>query len=107
MPQGNIQRRLQVFATSPSDPNFALGYRMVGGDYNALGQLGRAMEYSTRAFQYYNKISQRTERRGTTAVFAPRWTAKTDQRTRTGTKAEQINAVLANRGPQTLERSMK
>jgi hypothetical protein len=33
---------------------------------------------------------RRAERRGATAVFAPRWPAKTDQRTRTGTKAEQI-----------------
>ena len=59
MPQGNIQRHLQVFATSPSDPNFALGYRIVGGDYNALGQLGRVMEYSTRAFQLRDHFGER------------------------------------------------
>ena len=29
------------------DPNFAMGYRIVGGDYNDLGQLGRASEYYT------------------------------------------------------------
>jgi tetratricopeptide (TPR) repeat protein len=49
----------RVFATSPSDPNFALGYRIVGGDYNALAQLGRAMEYSTRAFQLRDHFSER------------------------------------------------
>src|SRR5271165_6235505 len=39
------------------DPNFAMGYRIVGGDYNALGQLGRAMEYYTRAFQLRDHAS--------------------------------------------------
>ena len=60
MPQGKIQRRLQVFATSPSDPNFALGYRIVGGDYNALGQLGRRhRSTSTRAFQLRDHFNER------------------------------------------------
>ena len=41
------------------DPNFALGYRIVGGDYNALGQLGRATEYYTRAFELRDHASER------------------------------------------------
>jgi tetratricopeptide (TPR) repeat protein len=31
----------------------------VGGDYNALDQLGRAMECSTRAFQLRDHFSER------------------------------------------------
>ena len=41
------------------DPNFALCYRILGGDYNALGQLGRATEYYTRAFQLRDHASER------------------------------------------------
>src|SRR5437762_13678989 len=33
------------------DPNFATGYGAVGNDYYALGELGRASEYFTKAFQ--------------------------------------------------------
>jgi len=33
------------------DPNFALGYLAAGDDYFTLGELGRAREYYTRAFQ--------------------------------------------------------
>jgi len=41
------------------DPNFALCYRILGGNYNALGQLGRASEYYTRAFQLRDHASER------------------------------------------------
>jgi eukaryotic-like serine/threonine-protein kinase len=41
------------------DPNFALCYRILGGDYNSLGQLGRATEYYTRAFQLRDHASER------------------------------------------------
>jgi len=41
------------------DPQFAMGYRTVGGDYNALNQLGRANEYYTRAFQLRDHASER------------------------------------------------
>jgi hypothetical protein len=47
---------------------------------------------------------RRAKRRGTTAVFAARWPAKTDQRTRTGAQAEQVKKCgpqLERRGPQT------
>jgi eukaryotic-like serine/threonine-protein kinase len=41
------------------DPNFAMGYRAVGIDYNNLGQLGRASEYFTKAFQLREHASER------------------------------------------------
>jgi hypothetical protein len=46
---------------------------------------------------------RRTERRGATAVFPSRWTAAEDERTRTGTKTEQIKKAvpsLSHPGPQ-------
>jgi serine/threonine protein kinase/Tfp pilus assembly protein PilF len=51
------------------DPNFALGYRVVGGDYNALGQLGRAIEYYTRAFQLRDHASERGKLSITAAYY--------------------------------------
>jgi tetratricopeptide (TPR) repeat protein/predicted Ser/Thr protein kinase len=33
------------------DPNFAMGYAAVGDDYFNLGEIGRAREYDTKAFQ--------------------------------------------------------
>jgi serine/threonine protein kinase/tetratricopeptide (TPR) repeat protein len=41
------------------DPSFALGYRAVGGDYDSLGQSGRASEYYTKAFQLRDRASER------------------------------------------------
>jgi serine/threonine protein kinase/tetratricopeptide (TPR) repeat protein len=41
------------------DPNFAMGYRAVGADYNNLSELGRASEYLTRAFQLREHASER------------------------------------------------
>jgi eukaryotic-like serine/threonine-protein kinase len=41
------------------DPNFAMGYRAAGGDYLSLGELGRATEYFTRAFQLREHASER------------------------------------------------
>ncbi|MGO8793277.1 MAG: protein kinase domain-containing protein [Candidatus Sulfotelmatobacter sp.] len=41
------------------DPSFALGYRAVGGDYDSLGQAGRAGEYYTKAFQLRDRASER------------------------------------------------
>ena len=40
------------------DPNFALCYRILGGDYNAMGQLGRASEYYSKAFQLRDHASE-------------------------------------------------
>jgi serine/threonine protein kinase/tetratricopeptide (TPR) repeat protein len=41
------------------DPNFALGYLAVGNDYYNLGELGRASEYFTKAFQLREHASER------------------------------------------------
>jgi tetratricopeptide (TPR) repeat protein len=41
------------------DPNFALGYNAVGDDYYNLGELGRASEYYTKAFQLREHASER------------------------------------------------
>jgi serine/threonine protein kinase/Tfp pilus assembly protein PilF len=41
------------------DPNFAMGYRGVGGIYLSLGESGRASEYLTRAFQLREFATQR------------------------------------------------
>ena len=41
------------------DPNFAMGYAAVGGDYSSLGELGRASEYFTKAFQLREHASER------------------------------------------------
>jgi len=41
------------------DPSFALGYRAVGGDYDSLGEVGRASEYYTKAFELRDRASER------------------------------------------------
>jgi serine/threonine protein kinase/tetratricopeptide (TPR) repeat protein len=41
------------------DPNFAMGYWAVGMDYSTLGELGRASEYLTKAFQLREHSSER------------------------------------------------
>ncbi len=41
------------------DPNFAMGYASVGSDYQSLGELGRASEYITKAFQLREHASER------------------------------------------------
>ena len=41
------------------DPNFAIGYWAVGSDYFSLGELRRASEYFTRAFQLREHASER------------------------------------------------
>jgi serine/threonine protein kinase/tetratricopeptide (TPR) repeat protein len=41
------------------DPNFAIGYLAVGGDYSSIGELGRASEYYTKAFQLRERASER------------------------------------------------
>src|ERR1700758_501312 len=49
----NLQRAIQL------DPNFAMGYEAVGFDYTNLGELGRASEYVTKAFQLREHASER------------------------------------------------
>jgi tetratricopeptide (TPR) repeat protein len=50
------------------DPNFAFGYAAVGWDYDVMGQLGRAREYFTKAFQLRGHASDR-ERLAITADY--------------------------------------
>jgi tetratricopeptide (TPR) repeat protein len=47
------QRAIQL------DPNFALGYMAVGSDYSYVGEVGRANEYFTKAFQLRERASER------------------------------------------------
>ena len=47
------QRAIQL------DPDFAMGYRAAGVDYNSLGEAGRASEYFTKAFQLRDHASER------------------------------------------------
>jgi eukaryotic-like serine/threonine-protein kinase len=41
------------------DPNFAMGYEVVGNDYASLGELGRASDYFAKAFQLREHASER------------------------------------------------
>jgi eukaryotic-like serine/threonine-protein kinase len=41
------------------DPDFALGYWAVGDDYGSLGEVGRASEYFSKAFQLREHASER------------------------------------------------
>jgi serine/threonine protein kinase/tetratricopeptide (TPR) repeat protein len=47
------QRAIQL------DPNFATGYRALGGDYLSLAEIGRASAYFTKAFQLREHASER------------------------------------------------
>jgi tetratricopeptide (TPR) repeat protein len=48
-----LQRAIEV------DPNFAMAYAAVAGDYNNLGELERSSEYSTKAFELREHASER------------------------------------------------
>ena len=41
------------------DPNFAMGYLVVGADYTTLGEPGRASQFYTKAFQLREHASER------------------------------------------------
>ncbi|MGD1079791.1 MAG: winged helix-turn-helix domain-containing protein [Candidatus Sulfotelmatobacter sp.] len=47
------QRAIQL------DPNFAMGYFAVGYDYFILGEVGRASEYFSKAFELSSQVSER------------------------------------------------
>src|SRR6266852_1273775 len=51
------------------DPNFATGYGEVGNDYYALGELGRASEYFTKAFQLREHASEREKLKITAGYY--------------------------------------
>jgi serine/threonine protein kinase/tetratricopeptide (TPR) repeat protein len=60
------------------DPNFAMGYWIVGEDYVGLGQLGRGNEYLTKAFQLREHASER-EKLEITAYYYRSVTGEVDK----------------------------
>jgi len=70
------QRAIQL------DPNFAMGYSAVGTDYFSLGELGRASEYFTKAFQLREHASER-EKVATAATYYQNVTGELDKAVQT------------------------
>jgi serine/threonine protein kinase/tetratricopeptide (TPR) repeat protein len=64
------------------DPNFAMGYAVVGDDYFSLSELGRASEYFTKAFQLRDHASER-EKLEITANYYDTVTGELDKATQT------------------------
>ena len=64
------------------DPNFAMGYWAVGLDYATLGELGRASEYFTKAFQLREHASER-EKLAITADYYRNVTGELDKAAQT------------------------
>ena len=64
------------------DPNFAVGYRAVGRVYFSLGELGRASEYFTKAFQLREHASER-EKLSITANYYSNVTGELDKAAQT------------------------
>ena len=64
------------------DPNFAMGYSGVGVAYAVLGELGRASDYYTKAFQLRDHASER-EKLTITADYYSRVTGELDKAART------------------------
>ncbi len=64
------------------DPNFAIGYRAVGADYASLGEVGRASEYYTKAFQLRERASER-EKLTITASYYQSVTGELDKAAQT------------------------
>ena len=52
------------------DPNFAMGYDALGSDYFNVGQLERASEYYTKAFQLRERVSEREKLRITADYYS-------------------------------------
>jgi len=52
------------------DPNFAMGYEEMGKDYSTLGEIGRASEYFTKAFQLREHASEREKLDITAGYYA-------------------------------------
>jgi eukaryotic-like serine/threonine-protein kinase len=70
------QRSIQI------DANFAMGFRAVGNDYFSLGELGRASEYYTKAFELREHASER-EKLLITADYYRNVTGELDRAART------------------------
>ena len=64
------------------DPNFAMGYAVVGDDYFSLSELGRASEYFTKAFQLRDHASER-EKLEITANYYDTVTGELEKATQT------------------------
>jgi tetratricopeptide (TPR) repeat protein/predicted Ser/Thr protein kinase len=64
------------------DPNFAMGYAAVGTEYSNLGELGRASEYFTKAFQLREHASER-EKLGIAAAYYSYGTGELDKAAQT------------------------
>ena len=64
------------------DPNFASGYNAVGNDYASLGEIGRASEYYTKAFQLREHASER-EKLTITAAYYSNVTGELDKAAQT------------------------
>jgi tetratricopeptide (TPR) repeat protein len=64
------------------DPNFAMGYAAVGNDYFSLGELGRASEFDTKAFQLREHASER-EKLVITAYYYQSVTGELDKAAQT------------------------
>jgi eukaryotic-like serine/threonine-protein kinase len=64
------------------DPNFAMGYAAVGNDYHNLGELGRASDYYTKAFQLREHASER-EKLAITANYYRNVTGELDKAAQT------------------------
>ena len=70
------QRAIQL------DPNFAIGYASVGSDYYTLGELERASEYFTKAFELREHASER-EKLDITAAYYEHVTGELEKATQT------------------------
>ena len=64
------------------DPNFAMGYAALGVDYFSLGELGRASEYYTKAFELREHASER-EKLTITADYYQNVTGELDKAAQT------------------------
>jgi serine/threonine protein kinase/tetratricopeptide (TPR) repeat protein len=51
------------------DPNFAMGYSAIDGDYYSMGELGRGREYAAKAFQLREHVSEREKLRITVLYY--------------------------------------
>jgi len=77
------------------DPNFASGYAAVGWDFDGMGEIGRAREYFTKAFQLRNRASER-EKLAITASYYFNVTGELDKAAHT---AEETIQSYPSSGP--------